>query len=132
MKCGSTKQPVKAQAIGDMRNLIELYERNINRLNDDGVDYDEDFTLIDAVWAKLVTVKPKTMFDGSNIDADKTHEFYIRYLSSLNRDAYNDVYILFDDQYFRILKVDSLDERKRFMRIDAAIRGDSTEQVNFT
>jgi len=132
MKCGSTKQTVKAQAIGDMRNYIELYERDINQPADNTVDFDETFTLIEAVWAKLVTVKGKVMFDGSNIAQEVTHEFYIRYLASLDRDAYSNVYIKFDSEYFRILKVDHLDERKRFMRIDTTIRGQTDEQVNYT
>jgi SPP1 family predicted phage head-tail adaptor len=132
MNCGSTKQKIKAHAIGDMRNLIELYERNINRANDDGVDFGENFTLIDAVWAKLITVRGKTMFDSTNTETEITHEFYIRYIDLLDRDAFNDVYLLFEGEYYRILRVDHLDERKRFMRIDSVIRGDAEDEVNLT
>ena len=130
--CGSTKQIVKAHAIGDMRNLIEIYARSITTANNNSPDFDEVFTLAYTAWAKLVTVKPKKEFDGTNLDNQITHEFYIRYIQALDEDIVSNFYIKFDGDYYDVFDIEDLDERHRFMKIPCVIRGDATLPVNRT
>lgn len=132
MQCGSSKQPVKAQAIGDMRHLIQIFQRSITQTNNQSPDFTETFTLAYTVWAKLVTVKPKKEFAGTNINREVTHEFYIRYIAALDADIESNFYILYKNEYYDIFDIEDLDERHRFMKLPCSIRGDSTLPVNYT
>lgn len=132
MKCGSSKQNVKTIAVGDMRNPIKIWARTLTASNQDVPDFLIGFTIAYNVYSKLITDRGKELFAGSNLGRSDTHTFVIRWISQLDQDINSDYYIEFDDQYYRILTVEDLDERRRFMKLICTIRGVTDLPVNYT
>jgi SPP1 family predicted phage head-tail adaptor len=132
MKCGSVKQDMRLQAVGDMRHLIYLRNRSIEMGADNGVNFDEIFTANTAIWAKVKSVRGKMIFSGTNVQHEITHEMYIWYVAALERDITSDIYVEYDGEYYDILDVEDLDERHIFMKLSCALRGETDLAVNKT
>jgi SPP1 family predicted phage head-tail adaptor len=109
--------------IGDLNRKINIYTRKIkapNFLNTQGVEFTEQFDLVITTWSAIQPTKAINVFAGLNTDLkDKTHDIYIRYRDDINSSQF----IQFRDKYYDILKVENLDENKRFLKLECKQTG---------
>jgi SPP1 family predicted phage head-tail adaptor len=126
--CKKIKRLSERVCIGSLNQKINIQVRELLAPIGDSVDFDEEFTLLENVWAMVETVAGKVFFDGSNTDKSITHNFYIRYISGVQITAEN--WINYKDQYFDIINVENLDEANRFLLMRTTIRGSDGLPVN--
>ena len=124
--CSSIKRKKRKVCIGDLDTEITIQSRDITSPYSNNVDFTETFTGKATVWALINTVSGKTMFDGSGIERDVTHEIYIRYISGVTSEDW----ILHNGQRLDILPVEDLDERNEFMKLKCSNRGTTANAVN--
>lgn len=108
--------------LGDMDEQILLQDRGIGEPFFGSVDFTEDFTNNDKVWAAIKTVSGKTFFDGVNTETNITHEFWTRYDVNVS----SETWIEFESRRFDILDAQDLEERHEFMILICAERGAKT------
>ena len=127
-KCKNIRRPKRQICIGDLDELITLQDRDISSPIFGGVDFDEDFSADNQVWALLSTVKGGTIFDGVEDDGKLTHEIYIVYDVNVTAETW----ILLGDPARRldILDVEDLDERHEYMLLSCAERGLATQEAS--
>lgn len=111
--------------IGDLRDEITIQSRTISEPVS-GVDFGETFTGKSTVWALVETVSGKTIFDGSNIERDVTHNIYIRYLSGITAEDW----VLFKGSRMDILEVQDFDERNEFIILRCSDKGTDVNAAN--
>jgi SPP1 family predicted phage head-tail adaptor len=114
--------------VGDMQDLIILHDREIKPPQGSSVDYTEEFTENDTVWAMRKTVKPREFFDGTDVGKLITEEFYIRHLDGITAETW----IELENIRYDIVHTEPLDGRKEFIRLDANIRGNKSIAINST
>lgn len=114
---------------GSLNKKISILTRDIVPPAGDDVDFDEQFVVAKNVWAMIETVAGKVFFDGSNTDKSITHNFYIRYIPTIEITAEH--WVLYNDNHFRIVNVENLDEANRFLLLRTTERGTQTKKVNF-
>lgn len=124
--CSSIKRKQRKVCIGDLDTEITIQSRSIASPDSNGVDFDETFTGKATVWALVNTVSGKTMFDGSGVERDVTHEIYIRYVSGVTSEDW----ILLNGKRLDILPVEDLDERNEFMKLNCSFKGTSANKIN--
>lgn len=124
-------RPIKTKPFrvcsGDLKHRITLNTRAITTPTADSVDFGEQFTLEQNVYAMIETANGETVFDQTNIEKVITHKFYIRYISNLTFEDW----IVFKGKYYDILTVENLNEENRFMLLNACLRGAVLKPVNF-
>lgn len=125
-KCSKIQKKKRQVCIGDMKDEITIQARNIKSPPSDGVDFVEEFTGDDVVWAAVNTKSGVVFFDGTNQEVLKTHEIYIRYLQGVTAEAW----VLFKGSRYDVLQVDNLEERDEFMRLDCTNRGTTANKAN--
>jgi SPP1 family predicted phage head-tail adaptor len=126
--CKKIKRLSERVCIGSLNKRISLQVRNLTPPVGDEVDFDEEFTVLEDIWAMVETVAGKVFFDDSNTDKSITHNFYIRYISGISVTAEN--WIRYDDRYFDIVNVENLDEGNRFLLMRTTERGSVNKEVN--
>ena len=125
-KCITIRRNKRKVCIGDLNTEITIQSRNIKPPATTGVDFSETFTGKATVWALVNTVSGKTMFDGTGVERDVTHEIYIRYLSGVTSEDW----ILLNGQRLDILPLEDLDERNEFMKLRCTNRGTTANAAN--
>lgn len=110
---------------GDLKWRVILQNRNIKPPAFGSVDFDETFTTSQTVWAAIETKTGDTLFDGVDTDNKVTHVFYIRFKATVT----SETWISFDGRRFDILNVESLDERKKYLKLTCIDRGLDTEEA---
>lgn len=118
-KCSYIKRKKRKLCIGDMDKIVTIQDRNIGEPFFSSVDFDEAFSNNGTVWASVKTVSGNTFFDGANTETNITHEFGIRYDSSVS----SETWIEWDGRRFDILDAQDLEERKEWMILVCAERG---------
>ena len=121
-KCQKIQRKKRQVCIGDMNEQIILQDRDIGEPLFGSVDFDEDFTNIEKVWAAVNTVSGKTFFDGTGSETLITHEFLIRFDANVTAETW----VEWDGRRFDILEPEDYDGRKEFMRLPCAERGAKT------
>ena len=107
---------------GDLRDRIQLQDREITEPNFGEVDFGEDFTSVDA-WAMIETTAGRTFFDGVNVDVAISHRIVIRYDSRIT----SEWFVLLDgDTRLKIIDVEDLEHRHEYLRLLCSERGSST------
>ena len=112
--------------IGDMRDRIDLSIRSLEAPVDGSVDFAEDLTLIESVFAMLETKAGVEIFDGTNLKGVATHFFYIRFRAGIDINTW----ITFKAQHYKIIDVQNLEERDEFLLLRCALRGDTAKAIN--
>ena len=121
-KCQKIQRKKRQICIGDMNEQILLQDRGIGEPLFGSVDFTEDFTNNDKVWASVETVSGKTFFDGVGEEILITHEFLIRYDASVSAETW----ISWNSRRFDILTTEDYDERNEFMKLICSERGSKT------
>ena len=112
---------------GDLDNLIMLQNRDIVAPLDFGAsEASEKFTDEDFIECMVVTRSGLTLFDGVQIEKVITHQFYIRYYEGLTAEWWG----LFEGRRMDIVRVEDLEERHEWMRLDCSETGTTEKQAN--
>jgi len=130
MPCEQIKRKKKIICAGDLDKRIELYTREITNSDIGGVDYSQTFTLFKSKWAMIQTPgfqgSGLEVFDGVNLIGTVTHFIYIRYTAGVTSEKF----VKYDDRYFKILRVQDLNEDKTFMFLKCTERGIDSLEAN--
>jgi SPP1 family predicted phage head-tail adaptor len=126
------KRPLRKSPIGDLRERIELFAKNIQAPVFNSASHTQEFTLIAEVWAKIVTRSPgEDTFTDVNVQpqnrvAQATHIFTIRYRSDISAETV----VLYEGNYYEILNIDDTETRNEYWVIHAKLLGDSSLKAN--
>lgn len=127
-RCIKVQRRRKQIYVGQMNEQIKLQDRAITTPVDDGVDYGEEFTNDNVVWAWMQTVRGRTEFDSTNIERVVTHEVAIRFVEGITAETWYE----FKGEMYDIINVENIDERDEFLMFDAMVRGNKEVQVNLS
>lgn len=125
-RCVKVQRRKKQFCVGQMNEQIKLQNRAITSPVADGVDYGEEFTADNIVWAWVQTVRGRTEFDSTNIERVVTHEVGIRFIEGITSETWYE----FNGEMYDIINVENIDERSEFLLFDAMARGDKEVSVN--
>ena len=123
------KKLFKKVDVGSMNCRINIQTRVIHVPTIDTNYYMQfsDFVPTAKLWADMESVDGVTIFDGANIERAISHIFYVRYVTGftfLN-------WINYGNNYYRIYKVEDLQNEHKFYKIYAGITGDNTKPVDW-
>jgi len=93
------------------------------------IDSTIDLPAFATVRAKLETTRPVEIFAGTNVKQIETHLFTIRFalaVATINKNHTID----FNSKFFRIDRIENVDEENRFFNLFCSIRGDITKDAN--
>lgn len=124
--CKKLRRTLTKVCTGSLNKRIQIQTRHIKPPIGDSVDYTEEFTNIITVWAMLETVTGITIFDDTNVEQIVTHDFYIRYIPNVTFEKW----ILFDEQYYDIIRVENFQENNLYCLIRTNVRGRKEIPVN--
>lgn len=128
--CCPIKQPIRAVSIGDMRHRLFIFNRDLKPPPGNAVDYALDFTLSVKLWGYIETVTGISSFDNTNIERTVSHRIWVRFLQSLTEEKWIVYNNGLEIVYYDIVKVESIDERRVFMRLLCNERGTITLPTN--
>jgi len=126
-KCNKIYRTIDKICAGSLNKSIIVHTRTIANKSASSVDFTEVFSNPQTVWAMIETVNGITIFDDVNQERVVTHNFYIRYIAGITSESW----IEFDSRYFNILKVDALNEDKRFLKLMCEERGTKTVEATW-
>lgn len=112
--------------LGDMIHRIAIYDRTIKAPIDDAGNYSLDFKKKITVWAKIDTVVGVVIFDSVNMDRTISHKMLIRYLPFITQEYW----VWHNSKYYDIVKIENLNEEKRFQVLHCNLRGTDTKAAN--
>jgi SPP1 family predicted phage head-tail adaptor len=127
-KCVKINKPKRVVCIGSMTHLITLQTRAIAPTPLQEPTYNINFSNLINAWAALETTNGGVMFDETGTENIATHIFLIRYIPNLALTSEN--WILYNNEYYDILRSQNLDEDKRFIKINCRKRGNYVKEVN--
>ena len=127
MKCERINIKNRKVCYGDLNRKIVIETRSIKPpSDDDDFDYGQEFTESQTVWATVQTTSGKDIFDGANMIGTATHLFFIKYISGLTSESM----ITWQNEKYRILRLENLDENNEFVKLYCNIRGTKDNEVN--
>jgi hypothetical protein len=132
-QCTKTRMKKGQLCSGDLDKLIDIKERKI-KAGGIGENASEVFTTVkDEVWAGIETPKGVAFFKGVNINETLstlvTHKFYIYFDPELPKMENGNHYILFNDDKFKIIRVNNDNENGEFLVIETTNRGDDDKEA---
>jgi len=112
----------------DLDKVIKLKDRELTEPLDFGdVDVTEEFDEEDdGTWALCETPRGASVFDGTNVERNVTHRWYIRFQDDITAETW----IEFEDKLYDILLVTDLEERHEWMQLDSSVRGKASNEAN--
>lgn len=114
----------QATFAGALRHKIEIQDRQTVP----GVtDHTEKFTTVATTQAAIKTLtRGVEIWDGQNLSGVGSHRITVRHRQGVSVDQW----VLFGDRRFRILTIQSVDERQRFQNLLCVERGSKDFAVN--
>ena len=126
MACAPSPNCVNKVPLGQLDQLIDINIRNIGSSSSSSLKFDEGFTLLQNVQAKIETVSGLAVFGQSNQIRAVTHVFTICFIVGLDIDTW----INFKGRNFDIIDIENLAETGTFLKIRCSERGIDTLPVN--
>jgi len=120
--------------VGDLREVILIQRRTIERGSINTPDYDEKFEDVARVRAAVQTNIGYKSFNEVGINEATalirgfTHKFYIRFVADCIPTTEN--FIEWCDEKYKILAVENLDARSRFLAISSIQNGPKDRAAN--
>jgi head-tail adaptor len=132
-----TRRRLKKYAVGDMRNRIGLYKRDIKSPGFQSSKFQEEYTLITKVWAFVATLNlGEIVFDNVRIKSKSgnfstksispSHKFVIRYRSDIT----SETRILWRDKYYEIIPTINPEERNQYLELYSVLVGSKDLEAN--
>lgn len=109
----------RVSCIGDMRERIDIHDRNMQAPVFGSSDLTEKFASTKTVWANIKTISGQTVF-VVNVDIALSHEIIIRYDENVGSESW----IEYRGNNLKIVTVEDLDERHEFLKLRCSSRGD--------
>lgn len=125
--CKKIRYETRKYCIGDLKELITIYNRSIQAPSLGSVDFTENFEKNVTVFATIKTIRGETVFDQSNIERVVTHHIGIRYIDGLTQESWVDI----GSKRLDIINVENLDERNEWLRLVCSARGANDVETNF-
>ena len=110
----------------DFNRLIQILDRDISPPPRNDTELGEDFQNVVHVWASVKTVNGATIFDSVNTEQVITHIFTTRYLG-LGITSEN--WIIYNNNRFKILAVENIDEQNMYTRMRCILRGSVSKEA---
>ena len=105
--------------IGDLRNLVSL--QNSTNTSDGAGGFTQSYSTIADVFASIHPKKGNEIFSdgaqGMQVENPVTHEIFIRYRDDVT--IKNTTKIVFGTREFNIRSILNLEEKNRFLKIEA-------------
>lgn len=121
--CQRIRKKHRRVCVGDMKDPIQLQNRDIVAPVFNTVDFNENFEPIDPLvpdtLSLIETVTGKVFFDGVNTETTVTHIIYIPYQQAVTAETW----IIFENRRIDILQVEDLEERHEFLKLTCTERG---------
>lgn len=124
------KKKFKKIDIGSMNCRIKVLTRAIRPPIGTNVNYNlnfSDFVPVANVWADMESTDGITMFDDTNTERVITDIFYTRYIPGITFTKW----IEYRGNYYRIYKVENLQNENKFYMIYTGITGDKIRPVDW-
>lgn len=125
-KCSPSPSCESTIPLGQLDQLIDIERRNIGGSNNSSLKFDESFTFLQNVTAKVETVSGLAVFGQSNQIRSVTHVFTICFFPGLDIDTW----IKFKGRRFDIITIENLGETDQFLKMQCSERGVETLAVN--
>ena len=119
------KQKADKVCIGSLDSRITIYDRGITP-SSTGTGFSEELSGAIYPWAMVKTTSGKEIFDGVDVIGTVTHEFIIRYNSSVT--AAN--WIEWKSEYYNILSTENLNGKGEFLKLFCNIKGSKNKTAN--
>lgn len=120
----TSRRPLRLPSLGDMREVIDLIEsRSLGGLNIADPYATQHIEVAEQVFAKVEDITNRREFDNVSLDDRPTHRFTIRFNANVNAEST----LRHLGDYYRVIDVSHLDERREFMRLNCKLRGDVTQ-----
>lgn len=113
---------------GDLKEQVVIQLRAIKAPQSGSVDFDEDFSNQQTVWAAIETKSGIEKFDGVNLISTASHFIYIRYTADIDVERW----ITYNGDRYQILDAENLEERNEFYLLRCSPLGDKTLQANYS
>lgn len=132
MQCEKIVIKKRGICIGDLNKKIILHTRDIDSPDTPlDFDYDQVLTTKEIIWAAIQTVSGQlgsgiAIFDGSELIGNASHLVYIRY----NKNITSENFMEFESNYYRILRIENMDQNNTIMKMYCNIRGTVNNEVN--
>lgn len=126
--CKNISPTKRKVCVGALRSQVGLYSRDLTSPAYDSQDNRQTYTLVETLPAATQTVNGIDIFDGvdksgsDGIPTTATVLFFVRYRTDITAENF----LQHDGVNFQILRVESLDLRREYLKIYAAPRGDLT------
>ena len=119
----TSQRRLRQPSVGDMRDPIGLVEsRQLNTFSLNNPYGAQHIETPVTVFAKVESVANRREFDGIELENRPTHAFTIRYRAGVTHEST----FTHKGDYYRVVSVDHLEERREFMILYAKLRGDET------
>lgn len=127
--CSYVSVPFRQVYSGDLRFPIQILTRSLNSgiLTNNNIYAASQFIVLYDTFAAIITSNQgQQLFDGVNSTTKTSpYIFLIRYLEGITIQNF----IQYDDTYYRIVSVVNMDQRNRFLQLNAEFRGDSSQEA---
>lgn len=122
------RRRLKKYAVGDMRDRIGLYKREIKSPRFQSSKFQEEYTLITTVWASVTTLNlGEIVFNDVRIKGvSPSHKFVTRYRSDIT----SETRILWRDKYYEIIKTINPEERNGYLELYSVLVGSKELEAN--
>lgn len=111
---------------GDLRWRVDIVTRGLAPPSGNSVDFIEGFIPVATVWAMVQPVKPFSTLNSVSVEKEPTHMFIIRY----RNDVTSENFIVHDNKYYDIVRMDDLDSTKSYLRLYALETGSTTKEAS--
>lgn len=125
--CKNIRATKRGICIGDLDRKGTIQSRTM-QAPESGVDFAEDFTNIATVWCLFRTVEGLEFFDDTGLNTTHTHEAIFRYSSIFSVTSEN--WFLINNNRYKILRVENLDERNEWILTKMIKKGDKDINAN--
>lgn len=122
-----SRRRLKKFSIGDLRERISFYSRDIKSPVFNSAKFTETYTLIADRWASVSSARTaQQFFNNVNVDSQPTHTFVIRFLENITTETR----IKWKDKNYEILLVINFEDRDEFLELHSKLLGDDTLEAN--
>lgn len=129
-KCVKLRRRNRKPVVGDMNQRIAIIARSITPPDHGDAEFDQTLSVAgsnNTVWAMVETADGSEIFDGLDISRAHTHTVYTRFDELWFPVAGPDssyMLQLEDERLVDVLRIENLDNRRRFIKIYCSERGD--------
>lgn len=134
--CDIIRIKKKRLCAGDLRHLVQVMSRDQVIGSFDSVEPEEIFTEVAKSWMAIKSIGAsrqsggRAIVSGIQILDGTTHMFFCRYTPALSEMDITKTFFLLSGEYYRVLKLDKINEDNLTLAIQCALRGDSTKAAS--